>query len=164
MASYSLWNLGFIWKVCQRHPFIHGNYPADRKQRRQKYRLMNEWYHISHDSVVIVDSSSTALHWHHNGSDGISNHQPLIVNSNFHTGEGQRKHQSSTSLALVWGIDRWPVNSPHKWPVTQKMYPFDDAIMRWGHSCDNCIDLPEDSDLNLTCPQNYACLMFESCL
>ena len=41
----------------------------------------------------------------------------------------QRKHQSSASLALVRGIHRWPVNSPHKWPVTWKLFPFDDAIM-----------------------------------
>ena len=26
------------------------------------------------------------------------------------------------------GIHRWPVNSPHKGPVTQKMIPFDDVI------------------------------------
>ena len=24
---------------------------------------------------------------------------------------------------------RWPVNSPRKWPVTRKMFPFDDVIM-----------------------------------
>ena len=42
---------------------------------------------------------------------------------------GQRKHQSSASLAFVRGIHRWPVNSPHKWPVTRKMLPFDDVIM-----------------------------------
>ena len=41
----------------------------------------------------------------------------------------QRKHQSSASLAFVREIHRWPVNSPHKWPVTQKRYPFDDVIM-----------------------------------
>ena len=41
----------------------------------------------------------------------------------------QRKHQSSASLALVRGIHRWPVNSPHIWPVTRKMFPFDDVIM-----------------------------------
>ena len=41
----------------------------------------------------------------------------------------QRKHQSSVSLAFVWGIHRGPVNSPHKWPVTRKMFPFDDVIM-----------------------------------
>ena len=27
------------------------------------------------------------------------------------------------------GIHRRPVNSPHKWPVTRKMFPFDDVIM-----------------------------------
>ena len=37
--------------------------------------------------------------------------------------------QSSASLAFVWGIHRRPVNSPHKWPVTRKMFPFDDVIM-----------------------------------
>ena len=46
----------------------------------------------------------------------------------------QRKHQSSASLAFVWGIHQGPVNSPHKWPVTRKMFPFDDVIMSW--SCD----------------------------
>ena len=29
----------------------------------------------------------------------------------------------------MWGIHRRPVNSPHKWPVTRKMFPFDDVIM-----------------------------------
>ena len=44
----------------------------------------------------------------------------------------QRKHhQSSASLAFVWGIHRWPVNSPHKGPVTRKMFPFDDVIMNF---------------------------------
>ena len=42
----------------------------------------------------------------------------------------QRKHQSSASLAFVRGIHWGPVNSPHKWPVTRKMFPFDDVIMR----------------------------------
>ena len=27
------------------------------------------------------------------------------------------------------GIHRWPVNSPHKWPVTRKMSPFDDVTL-----------------------------------
>ena len=45
---------------------------------------------------------------------------------------GQRKHQSSASLALVRGIHRWPVNSPHKGPVTRKIFPFDDVIMDKG--------------------------------
>ena len=51
------------------------------------------------------------------------------VYSTAYSGAYQRKHQSSASLAFVWGIHRWPVNSPHKWPVTRKMFPFDDVIM-----------------------------------
>ena len=41
----------------------------------------------------------------------------------------QRKHQSSASQAFVRGIHRGPKNSPHKWSVTRKMFPFDDFIM-----------------------------------
>ena len=52
-----------------------------------------------------------------------------IVYSTVCSGADQRKHQSSASLAIVWGNHRWPVNSPHKWPVTLKMFQFDDAIM-----------------------------------
>ena len=39
-------------------------------------------------------------------------------------GADQRKHQSSALLA------RWLADSPHKRPVTRKMFPFDDVIMR----------------------------------
>ena len=52
-----------------------------------------------------------------------------IVYWTVYSGADQRKHQSSASLAFVWGIHRWPVNSPHKWPVLWKMFPFDDVIM-----------------------------------
>ena len=52
----------------------------------------------------------------------------IIVYSTVYSGADQRKHQRSASLAFVRGIPRWPVNSPHKWPVTRKM--FDDVTMR----------------------------------
>ena len=52
-----------------------------------------------------------------------------IVYSTVSSDADQRKHQSSASLAFVWGIHRWLMNSPHKWPVTRKMFPFDDVIM-----------------------------------
>ena len=51
----------------------------------------------------------------------------MIVYSTVYSGADQRKHQSSASLAFVRGIHRGPVNSPHKWPVTRKMFPFDDV-------------------------------------
>ena len=52
-----------------------------------------------------------------------------IVYSAVYSDGDQRKHQSSASLAFVRGIHRGPVNSPHKWPLTRKMLPFDDVIM-----------------------------------
>ena len=47
------------------------------------------------------------------------------------------------SLAFVRGIQRWSVKSPHKGPLTRKMFPFDDVIMLSvatamacsGHTC-----------------------------
>ena len=52
-----------------------------------------------------------------------------IVYSVVYSDADQRKHQSYASLAFVRGIHRGPVNYPHKWPVTRKMFPFDDVIM-----------------------------------
>ena len=56
----------------------------------------------------------------------------LVRPSVLYSGVGQRKYQSSVSLAFVRGIHQWPVNSPHKGPVMQKMFPFDDFIMQNG--------------------------------
>ena len=52
-----------------------------------------------------------------------------IVYLAVYSGADQRKHQSSTLLAFVRGIHRSPVISPHKGPVTRKVFPFDDVIM-----------------------------------
>ena len=56
-----------------------------------------------------------------------------IVYSTVYSGADQRKHQSSASLAFVREIHRWLVNSPHKGPVTRKMFAFDDVIMGKWH-------------------------------
>ena len=53
-----------------------------------------------------------------------------IVYSAVYSGADQRKHQSSASLAFLLGIHWGPVDSPHKWPVTLKLFPFDDVIMK----------------------------------
>ena len=55
-----------------------------------------------------------------------------IVYSAVYSGADQRKHESCALLAFVGGIYRGPVNSSHKWPVTQKMFPLDDVIMSFG--------------------------------
>ena len=64
---------------------------------------------------------SLSVQWHHNGCDGG------LLNRLFR--RRWKKHQSSAPMALVRGIHRWPVDSPHKWPVTRKMFPSYDVIM-----------------------------------
>ena len=86
-----------------------------------------------------------------------------IVYSNVYSDPDQRKHQSSTSLAFVWGIHRGPVNPPHKWPVTRKMFPFHDPIVFWRKltcvlmaKCNNTSDnnCDKDNNYNNNCDDN----------
>ena len=83
------------------------------------------WHQGNHatDPVPVKQSRGT-LQWRHNKRDGVSNHQ-LHDCLPAYSGADQRKHQSSASLAFVWS----PVNSPYKWPVTRKVFPFDDVIV-----------------------------------
>ena len=53
-----------------------------------------------------------------------------IVCSTVSSGADKKKHQSSASLAFVRWIHHRPVKSPHKRPVTRKMFPFDNVIMQ----------------------------------
>ena len=59
--------------------------------------------------------------------------QITVVYSTFSSDANHRNQQNSSLLPFASGIHRWPVNSlvnsAHKGPVTQKMFPFDDAIM-----------------------------------
>ena len=57
-----------------------------------------------------------------------------VVCSIVYSDINQRKHQSSASLAFVREIHRGPVNFPNKWPVTRKMFPFDDVIMHFSET------------------------------
>ena len=74
-------------------------------------------------------SHSLPLTWRHNERDGVSNRQPhhCLLNRLF------RRRSKKTSKLRVTGLcvgnSPGPVNSPHKWPVTRKMFPFDDVIM-----------------------------------
>ena len=52
-----------------------------------------------------------------------------IVCSTVCASTDQRKYQSPGALAFVRGIHVWPVDSPHKGPVTRKMFPFDNVMM-----------------------------------
>ena len=79
------------------------------------YQLTINWKHYCDVIMGLVASQITSL---------------TIVYSTIYSDADQRKHQSSASLAFVRGIHWGPVNYPHKWPVTWKMFPFDDVIMK----------------------------------
>ena len=72
---------------------------------------------------------SKTLQWRHNKCGGVSNHRRFDCCPTCLSRRRLKKLQSSASLAFVRGIHRWPVDSPHKGPVTRKMFPFDDVIM-----------------------------------
>ena len=69
------------------------------------------------------------LEWRHNGLDSVSNHQPhdCLLKRLFR--RRSKKTSNFRVTGLCGGIHRGPVNSPYKWPVTRKMFPFDDVIM-----------------------------------
>ena len=78
------------------------------------------------------------LRWRHNGRDSVSHHQPhdCLLNRLF------RHRSKKTSKLRVTGLCAGnlpgPVNSPHKWPVTRKMFPLDDVIISTNIIWDRC--------------------------
>ena len=76
-----------------------------------------------------ADSSPISLQGRHNDHDSVSNyqHHGCLLNRLF------RRRSKKTSKLRVTGLcvgnSPGPVNSPHKGPVTRKMFPFDDVIM-----------------------------------
>ena len=78
--------------------------------------------------ITWVNRSQTSLQWRHNGRDSFSNHQPYdcLLNRLF-----RRRSKKTSNLRvtdLCAGNSPGPVKSPHKWPVTRKMFPFEDVI------------------------------------
>ena len=72
------------------------------------------------------------LHWRHNDHDGVSNYQPydcLRIRLFRHR---SKKTSKLRVTGLCVGNSPGPVNSPHKGPVSRKMFPFDDVIMHIG--------------------------------
>ena len=96
--------IGWSWWHCQGTP------SADESERK----IVTSYRHCSDVILSAVASQITCV---------------SIVYSTVCSDADQRKHQSFASLAFVRGIHRWPVNSPHKGPVTRKMFPFDDVVM-----------------------------------
>ena len=113
----------------------HGNCEKISIWNTHRYNSSNLYRYFPHcklflDVTKALYDVSATLHWRHNGRDSVSNHQPQGCLLNRLLRRRSKKTSSSASLAFVRGIHRGPVNSPHKGPVTQKMFPFDDVIMK----------------------------------
>ena len=127
--DYSVVMMGIeLWADWTIRIGIRAKPELEQKQISQdfSYELMNSLYEMcpcwmedlpSHYTDIIMSAMASQIT------------SLTIVYSTVYSRADQRKHQSSASLAFVWGIHRWPVNSPHKWPVTWKMFPFDGVIM-----------------------------------
>ena len=99
---------------------MHGSIFATHERRLQ--RVLAIWC-VKHLQLVITDSFRccqlkripASLQWRHNRRDSVSNQQPhdCVLNRLFRRTSKKR----------------WPVNSPHKWPVRRNMFQFDDVIM-----------------------------------
>ena len=108
-----------LWKCKQVMAFLCGSLPLE--------NLMNAigswcWPYFDvhnfipwHCSDVILSSLASQI-------TGVS-----IVYSTVCSCVDHRIRHSSASLAFMRRIHRWPVNCPHKGPVTRKMFPFDDV-------------------------------------
>ena len=102
------------------------------------HMMKNLWptYNTSGFAHVIkqwVPFQNSPLWWRHNGRDGVSNHQAHDCLLNYI--HRSKKTSKLRVTGLCAGNSPGPVNSPHKGPVTRKMFPLDDVIMlarsRW---------------------------------
>ena len=97
--------------------------------RPQSFREMGSWWiHVIY-SPMFVEGASKTLQWRHNEVDNVSNYQPHGCSLNRLFRRRSKKTSKLRVTGLCVGNSPGPVNSPHKGPVTRKMFPFDDVIM-----------------------------------
>ena len=80
-------------------------------------------------SCLTIERALKSLRWRQNGRDSVSNHQPGHCLLSLLFGRRSKKTSKLRVTGLCVGNSPGPVNSPHKGPVTRKMFPFDDVIM-----------------------------------
>ena len=99
---------------------------------KETWRICVRIFHKSNETLVIWNTKQSTLHYDDVIMTMLASQitSLTVVYSIVYSGVNQRKHQSSASLAFVQEIHRGPVNFPHKWPVTRKMFPFDDVVMK----------------------------------
>ena len=108
--------------------YIQGSYSRIHKVQSQDwiYFELHRYRMLQHNNTRTIHT----LQWRHNELAGVSNHQPHeCLRDRLFTRRSKKTWKLSVTGLCVWGIHRAPVNSPHKGPVTRKMFRFDDVIM-----------------------------------
>ena len=135
-SRFDVWAYKHLWNGFL-SPYMSGwcvhsilCHPDERRYKRYMRMLHNVNYfhgHLMQSSPRWSRLANTLL-WRHNGHDCVPNHQPHHCSLNCLFGCRSQKTSKLRVTGLCVG-NRGPVNSPHKWPVTRKMFPFDDVIM-----------------------------------
>ena len=115
------------------------------------------WYQYKYNTLFVLINLNTEVciwgivcpfHWRYNEQDGVSNHRRLDWLLNLAGANGvsvgsstravlnrlfrgwSRKTLKLCVTGLCEGIHRWLLDSPHKGPVTRKIFPFEYIIMQ----------------------------------
>ena len=114
--------------ICMCTPsFISKIVRRMRKMTNLFHDFCMEHHHWSQSWKVGIteeQDSVTPLLWRHNECDGASKHRRLhcLPNRLFRR-KSKKTLKAPRNWLFVRGIHRWPVDSPHKVPVTRKMFP-----------------------------------------
>ena len=85
-------------------------------------------------SLQRTHNFDDTIQWRHNERRCISKHRQLDGSSSRSFRLAQRIHQSPPYRSFVKGIHRWLLDSPHKGPVTGKVFPWHGVIRQTiGH-------------------------------
>ena len=131
MVRYLFGNVSWL-------PSWHGSSMIRRSRHRILYVFVSNGKRVYHYSDIIMGAMASQITSLTVVFSTVIT-SITIVYSIVNSGADQRKHQSRASLTFVRGLPRGPVNSPHKGPVTRKMFPFDDVIIIAldDHRCGN---------------------------
>ena len=126
---YKLWFLR--WASCPMLPYVSISYISMGKVKKDVTPLLTHWNYVFLATTYWYMIHACVTVYHQDARCHYSDVTMGAMTSQITdlTIVYSTVYLSSASLAFVWGIHRWSVNSLHKGPVTPKMFPFDDVIM-----------------------------------
>ena len=91
-------------------------------------RMLPSWY-LTDTPIALLPDILANLKMIHYSDVIIRAMASRLLTQPFVQAQINENILSTISLAFVRGIHRWPVNSPHKGPITRKMFPFSDVTI-----------------------------------